>query len=69
MGLQACAELVTFGHGESDRIDMQQISSLRVINQRIPTLELEQHKVEHEKRGKTVWFSMMSDYNLQDTLS
>ena len=48
---------------------MQQISSLRVINQRIPTLELEQYKVEPEKRGKTVWFSMMSDYNLQDTLS
>ena len=53
---------------DEDHIEMRQIASLRVINQRIPTLELEQVKNKGDKHGKTVWFSMMSDYNLQDTL-
>ena len=40
------------------------IKVARAINDRIPSLELEIGK----QQKKKVWFSMMSDYNLQETI-
>lgn len=44
---------------------MKNLVSLRIINGRVPALELE---VKRDNKKKKVWFSMMSDYNVQDTL-
>ena len=44
---------------------MKNLASLRIINGRVPALELE---VKRDNKKKKVWFSMMSDYNVQDTL-
>lgn len=50
---------------DTDRIEMKNLASLRIINGRVPALELE---VKRDNKKKKVWFSMMSDYNVQDTL-
>lgn len=58
-------DLVTDLNPDTDKIEMKNLVSLRIINGRVPALELE---VKRDNKKKKVWFSMMSDYNVQDTL-
>ena len=49
------------------QIDMRNIDSLRIINGKVPTLELE-HKAAAGMQSRRTFFSMTSDYNMQETL-
>ena len=49
------------------QIDMRNIDSLRLINGKVPTIELE-HKVQANMHSRRTFFSMTSDYNMQETL-
>ena len=49
-----------------EEIEMKDIVSLRIINEKIPAIELEFKNIDGVKRS--VFFSMMSDDSVQDTL-
>ena len=49
-----------------EEIEMKDIVSLRIINEKIPAIELEFKNTDGVKRS--VFFSMMSDDSVQDTL-
>ena len=49
-----------------EEIEMKDIVSLRIINEKIPAIELEFKNDDGVKRS--VFFSMMSDDSVQDTL-